>query len=96
MFRYASLKSIDKYVPEMKRLGVSTVARSQRGFLTAYRRAKGRASNLSPYWRKRREGFIKRHMAQVRKHREKLVKGGRHSRRWLALMAWAYRPGSAK
>ncbi len=94
MYRYASLKSIDKYVPEMRRLGVSTVARSPRGFLTAYRRTGGRASKLSPYWRNRREGFIKRHMAQVRKHGESLAKNGKPSRRWLALMAWAFRPGS--
>jgi len=92
MFRYASIKSIDRYIPEMRRLGVSTVARSSRGFLTAYRRAGGKAKNLSHYWKNRREGFILRHMAQVRKHGEKLINDGRPTRRWLALMAWAYKP----
>lgn len=87
-----SLKAIRKYVPEMRRKGVSVVARSPRGFLTAYTRAGGRMSHLSKWWRDRRLGFIKRHMAQVRKRGEKLWKGGKPSRRALALIAWAYMP----
>jgi hypothetical protein len=87
-----SLKAIRKYVPEMRRKGVSVVARSPRGFLTAYARAGGRMSKLTEWWRNRRLGFIKRHMAQVRKRHEKLWKGGKPSRRALALIAWAYMP----
>ena len=41
-----SLKTIRKYEPEMKRLKVSEVARSKRGFLTAYKKA-GSSKNLS-------------------------------------------------
>jgi hypothetical protein len=91
-----SLKAIRKYVPEMRRKGVSVVARSPRGFLTAYARAGGRMSKLTEWWRNRRLGFIKRHMAQVRKHGEKLWKGGKPSRRALALIAWAYMPRVGK
>ena len=90
--RAMSLRSIRKYEPEMRRLGVSKVARSPLGFLTAYKRAKGKLSRLTPYWRRRREGFVKRHMAYARKHRERLWKKGKPSRRALALIAWAYRP----
>jgi hypothetical protein len=91
-----SLKAIRKYVPEMRRKGVSVVARSPRGFLTAYARAGGRMAHLTEWWRNRRLGFIKRHMAQVHKRREKLWKGGKPSRRALALIAWAYMPRGGK
>ena len=89
--RYIPIKSIARYISEMERRGVSKVARSPRGFLTAYKRA-GSPSKLSPYWRNRRENFIKRHWAQVRKHGEKLTKNGRPTRRALALIAWAWKP----
>ena len=36
---FMPVSQIDRYVPLMRELGVSTVARSSRGFLTAYRRA---------------------------------------------------------
>lgn len=82
-YPYLSLNIIDKYVPEMEALGVSKVARSRRGFLPAYRRANGNPSNLSEYWRRKRHGFIARHLAQYRKGQ---------ARRRLALIAWAYDP----
>jgi hypothetical protein len=75
------LKVIRQYEPEMKRLKVSEVARSPRGFLTNLKRNDGR---ITPEWEARRNGFISRHMAQYRKHRT--------PRRRLALIAWAYRP----
>lgn len=78
-----SLKTIRKYEPEMRQKGVSKVARSQRGFLTAYKRA-GSPKNLSPRWKRKREGFIARHGVQYRK------KPSRNRR--LALIAWAYDP----
>ena len=81
---YMSLREVEKHVPEMRKLGVSKVARSPRGFVTAYRRAGGRPERLSEGWRKKREGFVSRHMAQYCKHPTK--------RRKLALYAWAYRP----
>lgn len=68
----------------MRRLGVSEVARSPRGFLTAYRRAGGNAANLSTEWKKKRLAFIARHMAQYRKSPS--------YRRRLSLITWAYDP----
>lgn len=78
-----SLKTINKYEPEMRRLHVSEVSRSPRGFTTAYKRA-GSPDKLSPYWKQRRLGFIARHNAQYKKYPT-------HRRR-LALIAWAYDP----
>lgn len=78
-----SLKTIRKYEPEMKRLKVSEVARSPRGFLTAYKKA-GSPDKLSPKWKQRRLAFIARHNAQYKKNPTR--------RRRLALIAWAYNP----
>ena len=83
-YPWLSLDVIAKYEPEMKILGVSKVARSSRGFLTAYKRAGGIPGRMSEYWIRKRDGFIARHLAQYKKD-----KG--HRRR-LALIAWAYKP----
>lgn len=66
---------------------VSAVARSPRGFLTAFKRG-----NVSPKWLARRSAFVKRHMAQVEKRGEPLWKDGEPTRRHLALAMWAYSP----
>ena len=91
---WMSLAAIDRLRPEMVKRGVSEVARSPRGFLRQYREAGGRFSQLSPYWRNRRNNFVKRHLAQARANKEKLwdPKKGKYSRRGLALVAWAYDP----
>jgi len=78
-----SLKTINKYEPEMKRLGVSKVARSRRGFLSAYKRA-GSSDKLSDNWKRKRKAFIARHNAQYKKKPTR--------RRRLALIAWGYDP----
>lgn len=78
-----SLKTIKKYEPEMKRLGVSKVARGRSGFLTAYKRA-GSPEKLSEKWKKRRLAFLARHGVQYRKYPTK-----RHR---LSMIAWAYDP----
>lgn len=78
-----SLKTISKYEPEMKRLGVSKVARSSRGFLTAYKRA-GSPDKLSDDWKKKRSAFVARHGTQYKKHPTR--------RRRLALIAWGHDP----
>lgn len=90
--KYMRLSEIKKYEPQMRRLGVSTVARSPRGFLTAYKKAGGRPDRLSAYWRRRRDNFVARHLAQVKKRGEPMRKGGGYSRRALALIAWAWKP----
>ena len=77
----------------MRAQGVSMVARSPRGFLTAWKRAGGNVAKLSPYWQRRRAGFIARHVAQLEKRGEPLRdRLGRPTRRHLALIAWAMSP----
>ena len=78
-----SLKTIRKYEPEMKRLGVSEVARSKRGYLTALKKAK-EYKNLSPEWKRKQAGFIARHGKQYEKNPT--------YRRRLALIAWSVDP----
>lgn len=78
-----SLNSVLRYEPEMKRLGVSEVARSPRGFLTAYKKL-GRTIRHSDGWMSKRSAFIARHLVQYRRNPT--------YRRWLALVAWAYKP----
>lgn len=82
-YKYMPLSDIKKLEPDMRKLKVSEVARSPRGFLTAYKKAGGNPDNLSEAWRNKRHGFIRRHKAQL-KPGEK--------RRTLALQAWAYNP----
>lgn len=79
-----SLIRIREKEPEMRRLKVSEVARSPRGFLTAYKRAGGNPNNLSEAWHNKRRGFIARHLVQYRQNPTQ--------RRKLALNAWAYEP----
>lgn len=93
MHKFLPLSTVEKFVPLMERFGVSEVALSSRGFLAAYRRARGRSANLTADWWQRREAFIARHEAQRVQRREPLyVKGGQLTRRHLALIAWAYSP----
>jgi hypothetical protein len=63
-YKYLSLREIKKSEPEMKKLKVSEVARSPRGFLTQYKRVKGNPDKLNEHWKVKRDGFIKRHMVQ--------------------------------
>lgn len=82
-YRFMSLKSVKKYEAEARRRGVSKVARSPRGFLTAYKRART-SRNLSDSWKRKRINFIKRHLVQYRKKPTR--------RRELALIMWAFKP----
>lgn len=78
-----------RWEPEARRRGVSQVARSSRGFMRAYQRA-GSFAKLPEAWKRKREAFIARHMAQGKK--EDLWEDGKPSRRALALIMWAYKP----
>lgn len=94
--------------PAMQARGVSRVARSQRGFLRAYERARGNprrlgntprsTPNRDPYpWQKRRDEFVARHMAQLEANGEPLwEEDGTPTRRHLSLIAWAYSPEPEK
>lgn len=86
-----------KWEPLAAKWGVSEVARSSRGFMRAYQKARTFAA-LPEFWKRRREGFISRHMAQVPMTGENLWKTDRRtgkrvpSRRALALIQWAFMP----
>jgi hypothetical protein len=96
-YPFLRLATIESFVPRMASEGVSEVARSPRGFLTAYREAQGRSDRLDDFWWRRRAGFLARHLAQVEKNGEDLFdKNGRPTRRHLALIAWAYSPRPSK
>jgi GNAT superfamily N-acetyltransferase len=105
-YPWLPLDEITPALPLMKRLGVSEVARSPRGFLAAYKRAKGdkrrvgttpgSTPNREPYpWWQRRNEFVARHVGQIQATREPLWnRDGSPTKRHLALVAWAYSPDS--
>lgn len=94
--RPLSLRQIDRWLPLMRQWGVSEVARSQRGFLAAYRRAGGDIGRMSEAWQRKRLAFLERHLAQVKQRGEPLWRDGLPTRRHLALVAWAYSPTPAR
>lgn len=90
---FLPLDVVRRFEPMAAALGVSEVARSPRGFLTAYKKARGSAQDLPAEWHRKRRAFIARHMAQVRIRREPLFdRNGDPTRRSLALIMWAYFP----
>lgn len=97
-YEWMTLDEIGPFVPLMQRQGVSEVARSPRGFLPAYKKARGVPERLGhdsysgQEWVRRRNNFVARHMGQVESKGEALWKGKNPSRRHLALIAWAYTP----
>jgi hypothetical protein len=92
-YRALPLAEVRRWRPVAARQGVSEVARGPGGFLPAYEAAKGQLDRLSPWWRARREAFLKRHLAQVKLHHEPLFTAkGEPTRRHLALIMWAYSP----
>jgi hypothetical protein len=96
MHKYLPLSIIRKFEPLMKDQGVSVVARSSAGFLTAYKRSSGLANGLSDHWIAKREAFLARHMAQLIANDEPLYgKEKMPARRHLALIAWAYSPDAS-
>lgn len=85
------LREVLKYENLAMMQGVSEVARGANGFLTAFKKVKGRYNDLSDHWKQKREGFISRHMAQMEKEPWYNSKG-QPTRRHLALIMWAYSP----
>jgi len=84
-----SSDSIEQYIPEMKRLKVSEVARSRRGFLYNYLKYDNdvfnrKVPNESIIWEDKRNAFIARHLPSYKENPT--------YRRWLALVAWAFKP----
>jgi len=70
--------SIKPFIPIMEQLGVSKVARSNKGFLTYYKNN----PILNEFWEKKRNSFIARTLGAYN------IKPT--YRRWLSLLAWAY------
>lgn len=93
--RWLSLAVVNAYVPLARTKGVSRVARSSRGFVGRYRLAGGDPAQLGASWRKKRAGFVARHMAQAVKNGEAFLRTGELSRRHLALIMWAFSPNLA-
>ncbi len=100
---FMTLKDVLAFEPLAKSRGVSEVARSAAGFLGQYKRVRGNPKALETLWyserqswMRRRNNFVKRHMAQVEKQGEPLwEKNGNPTRRHLALIMWAYTPDPA-
>ncbi len=95
---YISLHHLERIEWLAAKRRVSTVARSPKGFLTAYKIASGdpyamgRDGYSGQLWSERRARFISRHMAAANRNRERLWRDGQPSRRHLSLMMWAYTP----
>jgi hypothetical protein len=97
--RALPLACIQKHEPWLRRKNVSRVARSPRGFLTAYKKAGGKLSNMSPEWQRKRRNFLKRHLAQVRSNREPPSESGTVDPESggfdrLGILSWQGVPGS--
>ena len=84
--RNMSLEEVEDHIPEMKKLGVSVVARSKHGFIQAYRDAKGKLEDLPDEWKLKRLLFIRRSYPQFVGEKQYT------RRRGLSLIAWAYLP----
>ena len=104
-YPWMALADTEAFVPLMERTGTSKVARSYRGFYTAFQKAEGVPKKMgrthrdtpgrgdSYMWWERRNEFVSRHMGQVEKRGEKLWKpNGNPTKRHLGLIAWAYTP----
>lgn len=103
--KYPSLgvKLVKAWKPVMAAKGVSTVARSRRGFTTAFLRADGSYSSLkikrnpanNQPWVVERRRFITRHLVQV-KGNVLFDEQGCPTRHHLALIAWDYSPAPGR
>jgi len=98
-YPYMLLSHIELFEDDMKEQDVSKVSR-ERGFLKRYKEVQGKPHDMGyvnkknyELWLRRRENFIKRHMAQVTKNNEQLFDNdGNPSRRMLSFYAWAFDP----
>lgn len=91
MYRWMTVEEVESMVPTMEAHDVSSVARSPRGFIAAYKAFKTPMRMAIEWvpgervtWAQKRELFIRRTLAQYKKKPS--------FRRALALMAWAYAP----
>ena len=90
-YPWLRLNTVLKFLPEIERQNVSKVARSERGFLTHYRKYKYANAmkhmivpNENITWDQKRNAFIDRVLPVYQKNPT--------YRRYLSLIAWAYDP----
>jgi hypothetical protein len=102
-YDYLFMEEIEPLLPDMEERGVSEVARGPDGFLRQWRKADSDPERLTPWWATKRNNFVRRHMAYVKKNREALWEPDPHepgttrpTRRHLALVAWAYSPHKSR
>ena len=89
---YLDVETVESARAAMADRGVSEVARGPGGFISAYKRA-GSSKDLPEEWKKKREAFLDRHLAQFRGNGWEQVRGEwRPTRQHLALVAWGYSP----
>lgn len=84
MYKFLHIDDIYYWIDEMEREKVSKIARSKKGFLTAYDKVNGDPTKLSQFWLNKRNSFIARTLAAYKKNPT--------YRRFLSLIAWAYMP----
>ena len=90
-YRWLSLNTVLKFLPEIERQNVSKVARSERGFITHYRKY-GYADKMKQMivpnenitWDQKRTAFIDRTLPAYQAQPT--------YRRYLSLIAWAFDP----
>lgn len=97
-YPFLSKSIVQKYIKEAEKKKVSVVARSLRGFTTAYLKHGMRVRTLTDpkygqNWSVRRNSFIARHLTQMKKNNRPLFnESGEPTRQHLALILWAYSP----
>lgn len=97
--RFLSIDTVMRWEPVAAAWNVSDVARGPRGFLAQYRKARGRAADLPEEWKRKRENFIARHLAQIERFEGGQLfdpDDGLPTRHALALVMWAYHPSPRK
>lgn len=82
-FPLKPLSDVLKYEKEAEEKHVSEVARSENGFLTAYKKY-GRAIENNEFWMRKRYAFISRVLPEYEKKPTR--------RRLLSLYMWAFNP----
>jgi hypothetical protein len=68
-YDYLFMEEIEPLLPDMEERGVSEVARGPDGFLRQWRKADSDPERLTPWWATKRNNFVRRHMAYVKKNR---------------------------
>lgn len=102
---WLDLETVEWFVDLAHARNVAPVARELDGFYGAYLDAGGDPDELREMlvrpggketWFDRRNNFVKRHMAQVSKRKERLWRGDEPSNRMIALGVWAFAPSPQK